>query len=278
MAIGGKPPRGPVRLGSCRAECHALVSLSASPWSFVSKIIPTLRASLFVLGLWISLLLYLPIMLVLRLLPVHRRHRILSGWNWMAVHWLRITCGVRWTVEGEMPEGGGVIIANHQSTWETFFLPLIVNGPVFVLKRELMRVPIFGLGLSLGHPIAIDRSAGREALKQLLQQGSERLAEGRWVVVFPEGTRSAVGEPVKYKPGGAMLATRNGARVVLVAHNAGCFWPRGSLIKRPGVITFRIGPVIETAGRGAAEVNAEAEAWTQAQLATMPCPARRTES
>lgn len=243
-------------------------------WFIVAKIIPVLRASLFAVGFWISLLLYLPILPFVNLLPVPRRHRILRGWNWMAVHWLRLTCGVRWKVEGEIPEGSGVIIINHQSTWETLFLPVLVHGPVFVLKRELMRVPIFGWGLALAHPIAIDRAASREALKQILQQGSDRLAEGRWVVIFPEGTRSSVDEPVKYKPGGAMLATKNNARVLLVAHNAGCAWPRGSFLKKPFTITFRIGPVIETAGRSAAEVNAEAEAWTQAQLATLPCTGR----
>lgn len=232
-----------------------------------------MRAALFIFGLWVSLLAYAPVLGVAYFLPLPRRFRLLRGWNWMAIHWLRLTCGVRWKVEGVLPEpGNGVIIANHQSTWETFFLPLIVNGPVFVLKRELMRLPVFGWGLALAHPIAIDRAASREALKQILQQGAERLRDGRWVVIFPEGTRTAVGEPLKYKPGGAMLATQNGARIVPVAHNAGCAWPRGSFLKKPCTITFRIGPVIETSGRGTAEVNAEVEAWTREQLATMPCP------
>jgi len=237
----------------------------------VSNIIPAIRAALFALGLWVSLLIYLPLMPVIYLLPLSMRFRVLRGWNWMAIHWLRLTCGVRWKVEGKLPEGSGVIIANHQSTWETFFLPLIVNGPVFVLKRELLRIPVFGWGLALARPIAIDRAASREALKQILQQGAERLRDGRWVVIFPQGTRADVDEPLKYKPGGAMLATQNHARVVPVAHNAGCAWPRGSFLKRPCTITFRIGPVIKTAGRSTAEVNAEVEVWTRAQLATMPC-------
>lgn len=232
----------------------------------------SLRSLLFALGFWASLLIYLPILPVVQFLPMRQRFLILRGWNWMTVHWLRLTCGVRWKVEGTVPEGGGVIIANHQSTWETLFLPLVVRGPVFVLKRELLRVPVFGWGLALARPIAIDRADGREALKRILSVGRERIQEGRWVVIFPEGTRTAPGCIEKFKPGGAMLATQNGARVVPIAHNAGCAWPRKGFIKRPMTITFRIGPVIETEGRGASEVNAEVEAWVRAQLATMPCP------
>ena len=238
----------------------------------MSTFVLALRSALFAVGFWISLLIYLPILPVVQFLPLQKRFFILRGWNWMVVQWLRLTCGVRWKVEGTVPEGGGVIIANHQSTWETLFLPLVVRGPVFVLKRELLRVPIFGWGLALARPIAIDRAAGREALKRILSVGRERIAQGRWVVIFPEGTRNAPGEMDKFKPGGAMLATQNGARVLLIAHNAGCFWPRKGFIKRPGTITFRIGPVIETKGRSAGEVNAEAEAWVRAQLETMPCP------
>lgn len=165
-----------------------------------------------------------------------------------------------------------MIIANHQSTWETLFLPLVVLGPVFVLKRELLRVPVFGWGLALARPIAIDRADGREALKRILSVGGERIREGRWVVIFPEGTRTPPGQLAKFKPGGAMLAVQNGARVVPIAHNAGCAWPRKGFLKRPITITFRIGPVIETAGRSASEVNAEVEGWIRAQLASLPCP------
>lgn len=235
-------------------------------------IILALRSALFAVGFWVSLLIYLPILPVVWFLPMHQRFLILRGWNWMVVYWLRLTCGVRWKVEGSIPEGGGVIIANHQSTWETLFLPLVVLGPVFVLKRELLRVPVFGWGLALARPIAIDRADGREALKRILSVGGERIREGRWVVIFPEGTRTAPGQMGKFKPGGAMLAVQNGARVVPIAHNAGCAWPRKGFIKRPMTITFRIGPVIETAGRSASEVNAEVEGWIRTQLASLTCP------
>ncbi len=233
-----------------------------------------LRAALFNLGLWLILIAYLPIIAIAAVTPAPRRYRLMRGWNWMAVHWLRITCGVRWKIEGRLPEDGlgGVVLAKHQSTWETFIFPVLFDGPAFVLKRELMRLPIFGWGLAVNQPIAIDRSAGRDALRQLLEQGSERLKQGRWVIIFPEGTRTAVGERGKYKPGGALLATQNGARVLPIAHNAGCAWPRGAFIKTPMTITLRIGPLIDTAGRKASEINAEVENWIEAQMATLPCP------
>jgi len=233
-----------------------------------------LRATLFNLGLWLILIAYLPIIAIAALTPAPLRYRLMRPWNWLAVHWLRITCGVRWTIEGEIPHDGlgGVVLAKHQSTWETFIFPVLFDGPAFVLKRELMRLPIFGWGLAVNQPIAIDRSAGRDALRQLLEQGSARLKQGRWVIIFPEGTRTAVGERGKYKPGGALLATQNAARVLPIAHNAGCAWPRGAFIKTPMTITLRIGPLIETEGRKASEVNAEVERWIEAQMTSLPCP------
>lgn len=231
-----------------------------------------LRSSLFALGFWGSLIAYQPILLVARFLPARLRLAVVSGWNRFAVFWLRVTCGVRWQVEGEIPSGGGVILAKHQSTWETLFLPTVLPGPAFVLKRELLRIPFFGWGLALTDPIAIDRGTPRDAMRQVMEQGKGILAQGRWVIIFPEGTRTRPGERIKYKPGGALLAAQNDARVLPMAHNAGCAWPRGQFIKQPCTITVRFGPVIETAGRSASEVHAEAEAWIEGQMETLPCP------
>lgn len=245
----------------------------------MNKTLGALRSALYTLGLWLSLVVYIPVILVATVVPAPRRYRLMRPWNWFSIYWLRITCGVRWKVEGEVPRDGlgGVVMAKHQSTWETFFFPLLFDGPAFVLKRELLRLPIFGWGLAINQPIAIDRKAGRDALRQILEQGSERLKQHRWVIIFPEGTRTAVGEKGKYKPGGALLATQNGARVLPIAHNAGCAWPRGGFIKTPMTITLRIGPLIETAGRKASEINQQVEEWIEAQMATLPCPKQNAE-
>jgi 1-acyl-sn-glycerol-3-phosphate acyltransferase len=136
-----------------------------------------------------------------------------------------------------------------------------------VLKRELLRLPFFGWALALSSPIAIDRGTARQALKQLLDQGRERLAQGFWVVIFPEGTRMAPGARGKYKVGGAWLATNVGAMAVPVAHNAGEYWGRNAFLKRPGTITVSIGKPIASVGLKADELNAQAEAWIEGEMA-----------
>ena len=148
---------------------------------------------------------------------------------------------------------------------------LIFPPQSYLLKRELLWIPFFGWGLALMSPIAIDRSRGLAALRQLVRRGKERLAQGFWVVVFPEGTRVAPGECRKYQLGGALLAEHSGAPVVPVAHNAGLLWRRNAFIKHPGTITVRIGPTIDSAGRDAATINALAEQWIEEQQKTL-CP------
>ena len=138
-----------------------------------------------------------------------------------------------------------------------------------MLKRELLRIPFFGWGLATLRPIAIDRAAGRSALDQVLEQGRRRLAEGIWVVVFPEGTRVAPGAQRRYRLGGAVLAERTGSPVVPVAHNAGDYWPRRGFLKRPGTIRLVIGEPIESKGRSATEINARAAEWIESTVRTL---------
>ena len=164
-----------------------------------------------------------------------------------------------------------MILAKHQSAWETMAFQLIFPPQSYLLKRELLWLPFFGWGLALMSPIAIDRTRGLAALRELVRRGRERLAQGFWVVVFPEGTRVAPGERRKYQLGGALLAEHSGAPVVPVAHNAGLLWPRNAFVKRPGVVTVRIGPVIDSAGRDASSINALAEKWIEEQQETL-CP------
>jgi 1-acyl-sn-glycerol-3-phosphate acyltransferase len=205
------------------------------------------------------------VVLLVAPLPFPRRHGVAIRWAHFNLWWLRVTCGVRHVLEGreQIPEDPAVVLAKHQSTWETMALGALFRPQSWVLKRELLRIPFFGWGLALMRPIAIDRSAGRRAVQQVVEQGRRRLAEGSWVIVFPEGTRVAAGEAGRYRVGGALLAVKAGVPVVPVAHNAGRFWPRHGFRKRPGTIRLVVGPPIPTGGRRAEDVLAEARAWIE---------------
>ncbi|MDB5799490.1 MAG: 1-acyl-sn-glycerol-3-phosphate acyltransferase [Rhodocyclales bacterium] len=197
------------------------------------------------------------------------RYRIISCWaKFFALPLIHSILGIRYRVIGRenLPATPSVILCKHQSAWETIALQRIFPPVAFVLKRELLRIPFFGWGLAQMPIISIDRNAGKDALKQVVDQGKQRIAEGFWVVIFPEGTRAAIGFAKRYKIGGASLATVAGVPVVPVAHNAGEFWQRNAFVKSPGNITLSIGPVIETAGRTPEEVNALAEAWIEGEM------------
>jgi 1-acyl-sn-glycerol-3-phosphate acyltransferase len=158
------------------------------------------------------------------------------------------------------------VLCKHQSAWETLALQVIFPPQAWVLKRELLWLPFFGWGLAMTSPIAINRSDGKGAVKQLLKQGKQRLAQGFFVVIFPEGTRIPFGERGKYKVGGALLAASSGAPVVPVAHNAGRLWGRNSFIKHPGLITLSIGAPIETKGLKADAINQKTEDWIENEI------------
>ena len=221
------------------------------------------RSSLFAFGLVVSTLVFTPIALASILLPYRFRWRTVTQWSRFNVYWLSLTCGVRCEVEGldNVPAEPAVVLARHESAWETLALQRYFAPQVWVLKRELLRIPFFGWGLATMRPIAIDRGAGLDAFEQMLAQGRERLASGCWVVVFPEGTRVPPGVRRQFKKGGARLAVHTGRPVVPVAHNAGDCWPKNSFFKYPGAIRVVIGTPIEVAGRTAAEVNRIAERW-----------------
>ncbi len=230
-----------------------------------------LRSALFALALGVVTPPYALVALATFPLPRLARYRIISGWSRLVVRLARALCGIRWTVEGRehLPAKPAVILAKHQSAWETLAFQEIFPPQVLVLKKELLWIPFFGWGLALMSPIAIDRANGRAALRDIARRGKERLAQGFWVVIFPEGTRVRVGEKRDYQQGGAWLAAQCGVPVVPVAHNAGRLWPRNAFLKRPGEVTVRIGPAIPTTGRDAKQISAEAEAWIEGQQQTL---------
>lgn len=227
-----------------------------------------IRSLVFFTGMLLTAIFYTPFSLAAWSLPPVARSRFIGGWARMIVAWLRFTCGLSHRVIGidNLPEEPCVILSKHQSAWETIAYQEIFPAQAWVLKRELLWIPFFGWGLAATRPIAIDRSAGMRALDDVVKQGMDRLAGGRYVVVFPEGTRMAPGEHGRYNPGGAMLAKKAGVPVVPVAHNSGSFWSRRGFLKKPGVIEVRVGPPIDVADKRPKQINAEAEAWIEAQM------------
>lgn len=237
---------------------------------FRTRLLLYLRGGLFWLGFASSTVFFGLLVTLLLPLPNNARYAIARGWPAFNLWWLGLTCGLRYRIEGlehvRGLDGAAVVLAKHQSTWETIAFNRFLPRQTYVLKRELMRIPFFGWGASVLLPIAIDRAAGRQAVQQLLEQGKQRLADGIWVVIFPEGTRVPPGEQRRYKIGGSVLATESGHPVIPIAHNAGDFWPRHSLIKHPGEIVVRIGAPIETQGKTPEALTEEVQAWIEGQM------------
>ena len=199
------------------------------------------------------------------------RYRIITAWSRLVMGLGRVICGVRYRVVGRdnIPQDPCIVLSKHQSAWETLAYQVILPPQVWVLKRELLRVPFFGWGLAMMSPIAIDRGSATRALKQTLEQGKSRLSDGWWIVIFPEGTRIAPGKRGRYHLGGAWLACKTGAPVLPIAHNAGTVWGRNAFIKYPGTITVSIGPVIRPAGMTADALNRKAEDWIENEVARL---------
>lgn len=231
-----------------------------------------LRSLLFNVVMGFSVLIFALLSLLTWPLPPLARYRFISQWARFHIWLLGPLCGLRFRVEGREHLPGdrtAIILSKHQSTWETFAFQQIFPPQVWVLKRELLWMPFFGWALALLQPIAIDRSSGRKAIQQIVEQGRQRLETGRWVVVFPEGTRIAPGHHKRFGMGGAVLAAETGYPVVPVAHNAGHYWPRRGLVIRPGTIDVIIGPLIESRGRSAEEINRLAETWIGETMAKL---------
>lgn len=201
--------------------------------------------------------------------PLDIRYKIITTFTRFIIWLLKVLCHVKYKVEGleNIPKDrNGVILSKHQSTWETFFLPGIFFEPTIILKRELLWVPFFGWGLATTNPIAINRSKKSSAMEQIITEGKKCLDKGRWILVFPEGTRIPVGQVGKYRLGGVRLAVATGYPVIPIAHDAGRYWPRRKFIKVPGTVHMVIGSLIETKDRKPEDVLEEAKNWIESTV------------
>ncbi|MGC3981225.1 MAG: lysophospholipid acyltransferase family protein [Steroidobacteraceae bacterium] len=229
-----------------------------------------LRSILFTACFFISTTLYAVLVLAVAwALPFNGRWAIARSWAGLNLWLLKVLCNLDFVVEGRenIPDGCHVAMWKHASTWETIAQALVFPAQAWVLKHELMWIPVVGWALRLMQPIDINRAAGSAAVRQVITQGKARINSGRWVVIFPEGTRTGVGEVRKYGVSGALLATEANVCIVPVAHTAGYFWPRRGWVKKPGTIHVIVGKPITTAGREPRELNAEVQAWMEQTIA-----------
>ena len=228
------------------------------------------RSTFFSIGYFLSGIFYGTASLLFWLLPRLTRHRLIISWTYFGIFWLRLTCGIRHELHDkenlDTVAGPIIVLAKHQSTWETLYLQGLLFPAVTVLKKELLNIPFFGWGLRALLPIAIDRTNPRDALKQVREKGLQRLRQGYNLVLFPEGTRSAPGERKKYARGGAEIAVHSGVPIIPVALNSGHFWRRGKFAKRAGTIQVYIGEPIYPNGKNSRELIAEVEAWIEAKV------------
>ncbi|MGV7209523.1 lysophospholipid acyltransferase family protein [Oxalobacteraceae bacterium A2-2] len=202
-------------------------------------------------------------------LPYNGRFYVTSRWNVFVVWCARVICGIRYEIRGRenLPDDKAILLSKHQSAWETIFLlPNMPRPLVFVFKREILYIPFFGWGMALLRMIPIDRKQGKNAFKHVVTQGKRRLADGQWIIMFPEGTRIPVGQAGKYKSGGTRLAIETGAVVVPIAHNSGECWPKNSFIKRPGLITVSIGKPISPEGQTPDGMMQQVENWIESEM------------
>lgn len=228
-----------------------------------------LASLLFTAYLFVSVIVFALVIVASAPLPYRVRYRIALAWVDSVLWLLKVLCRLDYVVEGRehIPAKPGIAYWKHASAWETIAQFRIIPPQSWVLKRELMWAPFLGWGIGLLKPIAIDRRAGRSAVEQVLARGRQRLDEGLWVCIFPEGTRMPAGTTRRYGISGALLAQKTGRCILPVAHNAGEFWPRRGLRKRRGTVRVCIGPPIETAGREIRDINDEAQAWIEGRMA-----------
>ena len=229
------------------------------------------RSVLFTVLMSLSVLPWSIVVVVGRLGGYAVSYALVVAWV-RAMFWLmNKLCHLSFRVEGaeNIPAHNAVVLLKHSSAYETLVQFLLFPRQCWVVKRELLWAPFLGWAVAAIRPIAIDRSAGPQAIAQVLAKGKARLEEGHWVMVFPEGTRMPPGETRRYGISGVLLAQEAGRLLVPVAHNAGDYWPRRGWRKRAGTVTFRIGPTVDPVDRNAREVNEQIQTWIEAQVAEL---------
>ncbi len=211
---------------------------------------------------------YTLLVILCRPLPHHMRRQSVVPWVNLVIWLVKHLLGIPYRLLGaeNIPARASVVLAKHQSAWETLMLQEVFKDTAFVWRKEIKYLPFFGWALASIPMIETDRNASKSSLKRLVEQGRHRLENGYTVIIFPEGTRSQPGSKNRYKVGGAHLAVETGAPVVPVALNSGEFWGRNALFKRSGIVTVSIGPVIEPTGLTANEITRRAEDWIEAEM------------
>jgi 1-acyl-sn-glycerol-3-phosphate acyltransferase len=201
-------------------------------------------------------------------LPFRKRFVLARVWGLVLLWALKWTCRLDYRIEGQenIPPGNHIALWKHSSSWETIAMAVVFPRQVWVLKRELLWIPVVGWGIRQLHAIAIDRKSGHSAVGQVVEQGKQRLDEGDWIIIFPEGTRMPHGQTRKYGVSGTLLALERDKLIVPVAHNAGSYWPRRGLLKRPGTVRVVIGRPIAPAGRDVREINREVQEWIESTV------------
>jgi 1-acyl-sn-glycerol-3-phosphate acyltransferase len=226
-----------------------------------------LRSLLYFVGSTISIIVITVCGLFLVISPYPYRQKFLSQWAIFCIWWLKVTLNITTNIKGKenINNSPCVIISNHQSTWETLAFQTIFPAHTWVLKQELLWLPIFGWSLALLKPIVINRGDKLNAIKKVIKEGADRLSNGISVVVFPEGTRQPYNQLGEYQNGGAAIAKKSGHDIIPVYHNAGKIWPKGSFIKKPGVITIIIGEAISSSTMTSSGITEKIRNWTLEQ-------------
>jgi 1-acyl-sn-glycerol-3-phosphate acyltransferase len=228
-----------------------------------------IRSFLFLSIMIIVTVIWAPICILFAPLPYNQRYYATARWNVFMIWAAKVICGIRYQTKGfeNFPDGPVIVLSKHQSAWETIFLLMATPRPlVFVFKKSITYIPFFGWAIALMRMIPIDRSKGKDAFAQVVVQGRIRLADGQWVIMFPEGTRIPVGQKGHYKGGGTRLAVETNTPVIPIALNSGECWPKNSFLKRPGLVTVSVGKPISPEGLTAPELMQKVEDWIEAEM------------